>query len=67
MLQNETTDAQTIEAFCRSHCISRAFFYVLKKQGKAPREIRIGAKVLISRESAADWRRAMESASPEAA
>jgi hypothetical protein len=53
-------DAYNIEDFCRSHGISRRTFYSLIQSGKAPRLMRVGARVLISREAAADWRRDME-------
>lgn len=66
-LQTESQGAFTIDAFCRSHGISRALFYKLQKDGRAPRVMRVGAKPLISVEAAADWRRAMESTAPEAA
>src|SRR5262245_6656143 len=52
--------AFTIEDFCALHRLSRAMYYKLKEQDKAPREIRLGTKVLISREAAAEWRRERE-------
>lgn len=62
MIKREIPDAETISEWCESNRIGRSFYYKLKKEGRAPREIRIGAKVLISREASADWRRAMEQA-----
>jgi predicted DNA-binding transcriptional regulator AlpA len=58
----ESADRLTfsIGEFCRTHGVSRAFFYKLAKEGKAPRIMRLGARRLISQEAAADWRRAME-------
>jgi predicted DNA-binding transcriptional regulator AlpA len=53
--------AYSIETFCAAHAISRSSFYLLLKDGKAPRLMRIGTRVLISREAAADWRRERES------
>jgi len=38
----------------------------LKKQGLGPREMRVGARVLISREAGRDWRRACEEAAAKA-
>jgi predicted DNA-binding transcriptional regulator AlpA len=58
-----TTGAFTIDEFCRAHGISRALFYKLRKQGRAPRIMQIGSKPLVSIEAAQDWRKAMEQAS----
>ncbi len=56
-------DAFSIGEFCARHGpISRAFYYVLRKDGKAPREMRVGGRVLISAEAAAQWRRDRETA-----
>jgi predicted DNA-binding transcriptional regulator AlpA len=52
--------ALSIREFCESHGISEGFFYKLKKQGEGPREMKVGARTLISFESAAEWRRARE-------
>src|SRR5262245_21197394 len=52
--------AFTVDDFCALHRLSRAMYYKLNKRGKGPREIRLGAKILISREAAAEWRRALE-------
>lgn len=55
--------AQSIESFCRSNGISRSLFYKLRRQGRAPRVMKIGRRTLISQEAASEWRRAMETAS----
>jgi len=52
--------ALSIPEFCKAHSISEGFFYKLKKQGEGPREMKVGARTLISFESAAEWRRARE-------
>jgi predicted DNA-binding transcriptional regulator AlpA len=52
--------ALSIAEFCEAHGISEGFFYKLKKQGEGPREMKVGARTLISFESAAEWRRARE-------
>jgi len=52
--------ALSIPEFCKAHGISEGFFYKLKKQGEGPREMKVGARTLISFESAAEWRRARE-------
>jgi hypothetical protein len=50
-------DAFSIEEFCRRHSISVPFYYKLRELGLTPREMEKGARVLITREAAADWRR----------
>jgi hypothetical protein len=58
--------AYTIQNFCRAHDISRPLFYRLLADGRGPRTMRVGRRVLISAEAAADWRRAMECPSTDA-
>jgi predicted DNA-binding transcriptional regulator AlpA len=58
--------ALSIPEFCKAHGISEGFFYKLKKQGEGPREMKVGARTLISFESAAEWRRAREARHMEA-
>jgi len=52
--------ALSIPEFCSAHGISEGFFYKLKKKGEGPREMKVGARTLITFESAAEWRRARE-------
>src|SRR6516162_4281355 len=52
--------ALSIPEFCKAHGISEGFYYKLKRQGEGPREMKVGARTLISFESAAEWRRARE-------
>ena len=52
----------TVAEFCDAHRISRAKLYQLWKAGTGPRVLRIGSKVLITFEAAADWRREREAA-----
>jgi predicted DNA-binding transcriptional regulator AlpA len=59
--------AFSVDEFCADHGISRAFFYVLKREGKAPALMKIGTRSLISIEAAAEWRRRMEAETAEAA
>jgi hypothetical protein len=60
-LEADDVDADTIPEFCRRHRISRAYYYVLKAEGRGPREMRPGAggtgPILITREEQAEWRR----------
>jgi hypothetical protein len=52
--------AYSIDEFCKAHRIRRAMFYKLDHQGRGPLIMRIGTRGIISRESAADWRRERE-------
>ena len=57
--------AYSIDEFCRPHGICRASFYNLQNRGEAPRTMKVGARVLISVEAAADWRREREQAAEQ--
>jgi len=57
--------ALSILEFCVAHGISEGFFYKLKKQGEGPRAMKVGARTLITFESAAQWRREREIAVPQ--
>ena len=57
----------TITEFCEAHRISRSKLYQLWAAGTGPRVMKVGVKVLISVEAAADWRREREQAAAEAA
>ena len=54
----------SILQFCEAHNISRAKFYLLLNEGKAPRLMKVGRRRLVSMESAADWRKMMEASYP---
>jgi hypothetical protein len=54
-------DAYSISEFCRRHNISHGTYYNLKNRGLGPREARAMSRVIITKEAAADWRRARES------
>jgi len=58
--------ALSIPEFCDAHGISEGFYFKLKKQGKGPREMKVGARTLITLESAAEWRRERENATRRA-
>jgi len=51
--------AYSITAFCEAHGIGRSFFYLLRKDGLAPRVMKVGRRRLISKEEAARWRASM--------
>ncbi len=50
----------TIATFCKSYSISRPFYYKLQREGRAPRIIKLGRRVLISKEAARAWLADME-------
>jgi hypothetical protein len=56
-------DAYTIAQFCARHGISRATYYVLKKRRLQPDETHVLDRIIITRESAAAWRRKRTAAS----
>jgi hypothetical protein len=62
----DDADAFSVAEFCRRNRISVQLFYKLKPQGLMPPTFRLGARVLISREAAAAWRREREAASQSA-
>ena len=47
--------AITIRRFCADWDISPAFYFKLQQQGRGPRTLRLGAKVLITDDAEADW------------
>jgi hypothetical protein len=52
--------AFTICEFCQAHRISPSTYFQLKREGQGPVEMMVGRRRLVSRESAAKWRRARE-------
>jgi hypothetical protein len=60
-------DAFTVAEFCKRHRISIQFYYLLRGQGLTPAEIRLGTRVIISKEAAARWRAEREAATRRAA
>jgi hypothetical protein len=54
--------ARSISQFCARNNISRSFFYVLKKRGKAPRIMNVDGRQIISPEAERDWRMERENA-----
>jgi hypothetical protein len=55
-------DAYSVPEFCRRHGISVAFFYKLEEKER-PTTMRVGSRVLVTHEAAANWRRERERAS----
>jgi hypothetical protein len=52
----------SVASFCDAHGISQAFYFKLKAQGFGPDEMRLGARIFITHESAARWRTVREAA-----
>ena len=50
----------TIREWCERNRISQPFFFKIQREGIGPRTIRIGRRVLISREADEAWRRERE-------
>jgi len=50
-------DAFSIKEFCERHGISQSFFFKLRNRGLGPRTMRLGTRVLITREDARQWRK----------
>jgi hypothetical protein len=48
--------ALNILEFCAAFRISEDFYYKLKRQGQGPREMKVGARTLISLAAADEWR-----------
>ncbi len=63
-IQANTTGkkAYSINEFCALHGISRSTYYNMRKVGKAPREMTVMGRRLVSEEAGAEWRRQMEAA-----
>lgn len=57
---NIARPTSTIAQFCADHNISRTHLHNLQKAGKGPRLMKLGRRILISAEAAADWRRHIE-------
>jgi hypothetical protein len=60
-------DAFSILEFCSRHGLSTGLYYILKRKGKGPRELRIQGRILVTKEAASDWRRARELETSETA
>jgi hypothetical protein len=47
--------SKTIDEFCRDNRISRSFYYIMRKDGVGPDEMRYGTIVRITRQAEAAW------------
>lgn len=52
-------DAYSIEEFCRRHMISQATYYRMQTDGEGPIEGHAKNRVLITKESALEWRQSI--------
>lgn len=59
-MERPARSAYTVAEFCAEHRISRTYLHYLVKAGRGPRLMKLGRRVLISHEAAADWRRQVE-------
>ncbi len=50
-------EAYSIPEFCEAHRISESMYYKIRGLGLGPKETRALTKIIITKESAADWRR----------
>ena len=53
-------EIQSIPKFCKKHEISRAFFYKLQGQGKAPKVVKLGRRSIITPRGEYDWLEALD-------
>jgi predicted DNA-binding transcriptional regulator AlpA len=51
---------QSIPEFCNENGISRAFFYKLKSQGKAPKIAKLGSRSVVTPKARQDWITALD-------
>jgi len=56
----------SIRGFCIAHGISESMYFKLRDLGQGPREMRLGARVFVTHESASRWRMERESATAAA-
>jgi len=52
--------AYTVDEFCSAHRFTRQHLNKLRKIGQAPKMMKLGRRILISVEAAAEWRKQME-------
>ena len=56
----EPNDLHDIPSFCTANKISQSYYFALKRQGRGPREIKMGRATRITPEAERDWRRERE-------
>lgn len=58
----DNQDVYDIKQFCQRNRISVSTYFNLQKTGAGPRVMRVGNRVLITKEAAAEWRKQLERA-----
>jgi hypothetical protein len=61
------TDVFTVKEWCATNKLCRTTLYKLWDEGKGPRYLKAGAKILITRAADADWKQAREAETAQAA
>jgi predicted DNA-binding transcriptional regulator AlpA len=59
--------ALTIADFCEAYQISPEYYFKMRKQGKGPREMKLGSRKLITFRAAEQWETEREKAAANAA
>lgn len=59
--------SQSIDEWCKSHGLSRSFFYALQARGEAPRTFKVGRCTRISEAANNEWILEREAATREVA
>jgi excisionase family DNA binding protein len=57
----------TIPEFCDAQKISRGYYYILARDGKAPRSFKLGRATRISEDAVREWVKAREAETAVAA
>jgi hypothetical protein len=65
-IRGPPTHLFTIKSFCVAHGISEGFYFKLREMGLGPDELRLGARVFVTFESAARWRAQREASTTAA-
>jgi len=60
MQNSEVSETFSINSFCEAYGISRALFYKLQNEGRAPKTFNLGRRVMISKDAARAWLSRME-------
>ena len=66
VIADQSIAAFSIREFCAAHRISQSMYFKLRNMSLGPREMAVGTRRLISKEAAAEWRKAREAAASAA-
>jgi hypothetical protein len=56
----DLTEALTIAEFCHAYRYSPSLYFKEKRAGRGPRELKVGRRVVITKQAAAEWARQHE-------